>query len=233
MTFRALEERPGVAPWAGTLFALGHGGVVAIIAVLASVWGASVTLPAPLVLVLEWAPVALLVLLGTLNLRSLLKDSPYRPVGVKAWAIPSFLGQSNHPLAMVAIGAVFALVFDTATQAAAWGIAASSHGGLIAAVAVGVCFAVGMGVTDTLDGRLMCRFLAATRHEAARRYRRGVGWFTVIASYAVAVYAVATAVRASWTLDDAWLTGLGVGLVAVLVAGTVLANLRVPRSADA
>ncbi|MEB3328464.1 MAG: nickel permease [Candidatus Sericytochromatia bacterium] len=221
MTYRALDERPRLARWAGTLFALGHGGVVVVIAVVVGALGARYHVPAPWSQLLEWAPVILLMALGLLNLRALLREGSYEPATVRLWLVPPALRGSTHPLAMVGVGAVLGLVFDTATQAAAWGYAAAAHQGAWGALAVGLAFTLGMVLTDSLDGRLMCRFLRSASLDGARAYRRAVGWFTVGVSFAVAGYSVLTAIVPGLELPDAWLTGLGAAMVALMAGGAL------------
>ncbi|MEB3198199.1 MAG: nickel permease [Candidatus Sericytochromatia bacterium] len=230
MTYRALDERPALARWAGTLFALGHGGVVLVIAVLVGALGARYAVPAPWSGLLEWAPVVLLSLLGLLNLRALLRPSGYQPATLRLWLVPRALRGSTHPLAMLGVGAVLGLVFDTATQAAAWGYAASAQQGVWGALGVGLAFTLGMVLTDSLDGRLMCRFLSAASPEGAQLYRRAVGWFTVAVSFTVVGYTALSACWPHWTLPDAWLTALGAALVTLMAAGVLWLNLRRPTA---
>jgi high-affinity nickel-transport protein len=228
LTYRALDERPALARWAGTLFALGHGGVVLAIAVLVGALGSRYSVPAPFSHVLEWSPVVLLIVLGLLNLRALLQTE-YTPATVRLYMVPRALRSSSHPLAMLAVGAILGLVFDTATQAAAWGYAASAQQGVWGALGVGLAFTLGMVVTDSIDGRLMCRFLNETGGDHSKRYRRLVGWFTVLVSFGVAAYTLVVAAVPTWELPDAWLTGLGATLVTLMAVGAFW--LARPRSA--
>ncbi len=84
------------------------------------------------------------------------------------------------------IGVLFASVFDTATQASAWGYVASSNGGVVAAFLAGLVFTAGMVITDSIDGRLICRIRRSAQGPAAgRRFRRTLGWVIVAMSYTV------------------------------------------------
>jgi high-affinity nickel-transport protein len=194
LTWRTMEHDKRLARWAGTLFALGHGLLVTAIA--AGVSGATHTISVPdhVVQVFNWLPTVLLVFVGTLNLRLLLRaDCAYQPTGWKLRLIPARLRNHSSPFAIVLIGVLFATVFDTATQASAWGYVATSKGGVMAAIAAGLIFTAGMVITDTLDGRLLCRIARrADGAEMSRRYRRIVGWLIVCLSYGVAAYNVVT-----------------------------------------
>lgn len=169
--------------------------------------------------------VALLLLVGTLNLYALLRRESYIPVGWRTGLVPRRLRDSTHPGAVVAIGVIFGLVFDTATQAAAWGAAATAKGGTGAALAIAVVFAAGMLLADTLDSQIVSRLLRTSGRSAAlvRRYRRGVGWLVVALSYGMAGYAIAEAAGVSGALPEAAFSALGIaaaaGVVLLLAAG--------------
>jgi nickel/cobalt transporter (NiCoT) family protein len=232
MVYRTAIERPALAAWTGTLFALGHGLTVTLIAVGLGMLSASMTdqyvlLPA-VAAILEWMPVAFLFLVGTLNLRELLRPQAYQARGWKMRFIPARLRSSSHPLAIFLIGFLFALVFDTAAQAAAWGYAATSHAGLWMALWLGLVFTAGMVITDTLDSRLMVQLLQRMAHRTqAQTYRRKIGWVIVGMSYGIGIYAIATAFYPSLELNDSLLTVIGVTMV-VSMFGTYIWLLRKP-----
>ena len=235
MVYRSLAERPRAAAWVGTWFALGHGLTVTLIAVLVGAIAGAASMPAALIAPLAWLPTVLLLIVGTLNLRDLLGARAYQVSGWKHHIVPARLRTSSHPFAMLLTGVVFALVFDTATQAAAWGYAASAHAGELArvhagtdggtyagtaaALAVGLTFTAGMVNIDTLDGRLMVRLLRRLSGAAqVQAYRRKVGWLVVAMSYAMALYSIASHCHPQLALGDTALTIAGALLLA-LVSG--------------
>ncbi len=229
MIYRSLEQRPRVAPWIGTLFAAGHGLAVTLMTVALSSLTREISVPSQVIAVLDWLPVVLLVLVGTLNLRALLAPGTYQTVGWKKHFVPRRLQQSSHPMAIFSIGVVFALVFDTATQAAAWGYVATAHAGQHMALVIGLIFTAGMMVTDTLDGRLMCRLLLRTANaDAAQRYRRRVGWTVVLLAYGVASYSVASHWYPAIELSETILTAVGIAMFAVMLG----AYLRLVRASQ-
>lgn len=229
MAYRALGERPRLAPWTGTLFALGHGLAVTVIAVALGAFSSGIALPAWLRTILDWLPTLLLMLVGTLNLRDLLRQRAYRPRGWKTFFMPRRLRNSSHPLTIFGTGVLFALVFDTATQAAAWGYAATANAGSAAALVAGLAFTAGMVVTDSADGRLMVRLLRGTSGQAAAAaYRRGIGWTVVLMSYGMALYQIATALRPDIELDDLAFTVVGCALFASLL---VACGVRIRKRA--
>lgn len=237
MVYRALDERPRLAPWTGTLFALGHGLAVTAIAVVLGAFAGGIALAPALRAVLDWLPTLLLILVGTLNLRDLLRVDTYRPKGWKTLFVPLRWRNSSHPLAMFGTGVLFALVFDTATQAAAWGYAATANAGSVTALVAGLAFTAGMVITDSADGRLMVRLLRGASGQAdaaVAAYRRRIGWTVVLMSYAMALYQIATRLRPDVELDELAFTALGCALfVGLLVACALLARLARKRAAVA
>lgn len=220
MTYRSIEQRLGLAPWVGTLFALGHGLAVTAVSVLVSAVASDFAPSQGIAAVMEWVPVALLLLIGTLNLHALLGKKPYAPTGWKTHFIPRRLRKSSHPAAVFCVGVLFALVFDTATQAAAWGYVATAQSGLYMALVTGLVFTFGMVITDTLDGRLMCRLLSRAASRAqAQAYRRKLGWVVVLMAYGVALYSIAAHWLPEIEPSEAVFTATGIAFVLSMLAG--------------
>ena len=221
LTWRTLDRDHNhhMAPWVGTLFAIGHGLLVTGIAVGVNQLSRGIHVPDTAVTVFGWVPTLLLLLVGTLNLRQLrVPGQAYAPTGWKMRLIPARLRNHSNPLAIVLIGVLFATVFDTATQASAWGFVATNSGGFLAAAGAGLVFTVGMMITDTLDGRLLCHVVRRSDGEAAgKRYRRALGWLIVALSYGVAGYNIGKAVVPAIELDEAGYSMLGASLVSVVV----------------
>jgi high-affinity nickel-transport protein len=218
LTWRTLDHDKRLAPWVGTLFALGHGLLVTAIAVGVSKLSHNVTVPDTVVEIFKWVPTALLLFVGTLNLRQLLQaDRAYQPTGWKLKLIPARLRNHSSPFAIVLIGVLFATVFDTATQASAWGYVATNNGGSLAALAAGLVFTLGMVITDSLDGRLLCRIVKrADGVEMGRRYRRILGWLIVCLSYGVACYNMIKELIPAVELDELAYSLVGFTLVMIV-----------------
>lgn len=230
IVFRMADDRPRLAGWTGTLFALGHSLAVGGIALAVAGLTTRLALPAWTGAVVDAAVIGLLLLVGTLNLAALRREANYRPVGWRAGLVPAPLRESTRPLAIVAIGVVFGLVFDTATQAAAWGAAATARGGLSAAAAIVAAFAAGMTVADTCDSQIVSRLLRKRDGPTTmvRRYRRGVGWLIVVLSYGMALLALLEAAGVAGDFGDASLTAVG-AIAAATVAVLLLCGRWMAR----
>ncbi len=225
LTFQASENRPRLAPWMGGLFATGHSISVTSIAVLASLFGIERHAPAWLPGLIDWAIIIMLFAIAGLNIRSLLRSDHYTPLGWRRAILPPTLRSTTHPLGALAIGMMFGLVFDTATQAAAWGAAAASTDGITGALTVAALFSGGMILTDVVDSNIVARLLRnAGDLRAAQRYRRIVGWIIVALSLGMGGYALAT------KLDVvAGLPALAYSIVGAVMAAVVLLALFAAR----
>lgn len=229
LTMRAMTQRPRSAPWVGTLFSIGHGLVVTLIALGVALVSREWRVPEELAAYGGWVPIGLLILVGVLNLWSLLAQPDYEVTGWRSWLLPNRLRQSSHPALVLVIGMFFALVFDTATQAAAWGYVAASEGGAVLALCLGLVFTLGMVITDTLDSRMLATLLRRSQREEARRFRRLLGWAIVTVSFGMAAYGIAARVHPAVELgDDAYFV-LGVGLFVFFGSG-YLWTLRKARA---
>ncbi|MDZ5649833.1 hypothetical protein [Nitrospirillum sp. BR 11828] len=220
IVFRSADQHPGLSRWTGTLFAVGHSLAVAGVAFGVSLLAGQLVLPAWFATGVDIAVFALLVLVGTLNLMALRRRHRYAPVGWRAKFLPVSLRTNTHPLAVIVTGLIFGLVFDTATQAAAWGAAATTRGGVAAVASITLVFAAGMIITDTLDSQIVSRLLRSRDATGAvvERYRRAVGWLIVGLSYAMALVDLLEMTGHGIELDDATFTFLGVGAALAVVA---------------
>ena len=192
MTLRALDHHERHAPWTGSLFALGHGAAIALLALVVSLVAATFTLPPLLVAITDWLPIALLAMLGAWNLRALLVPGTYRPTSVRMRLMPAGLRERTDLWSTVMVGLLFALVIDTLAHVSAWSVFATNRGGWSAGLIAGLLFSGGMLIASTASSQLLCRVLGSARtDEATTRFRRGIGWFVVILSFAVVLHAVA------------------------------------------
>jgi high-affinity nickel-transport protein len=222
-------NRRAQRPWAGycgALFSLGHGLVV--IAIATGVGLASDTWQTPQWLERSgaWISVAFLSALGLLNLRAVFATPGHEVValvGVKG----RMLGGLTHvrrPVLVALVGALFALSFDTVSQAALFAMAAARFGGVPHAVVLGLLFMLGMLVTDGINGLWIARLIArADRLE--RIASRVMSLAIAVVSLLVAAFGAARMALAS---VDTWSAGrelvFGVAVVAMLGASFLLAR---------
>lgn len=210
--------------WCGLLFSLGHGAVVVAVVALLSALQRQWQVP-------DWfqatgtaVSLAFLLLLGVANLRALMQSEagqPVAPVGFKARWLGVAL-QGRHPLWAAGVGALFALSFDTLSQAALFAVAGQGPGagagmgvgvGTGSGVVLALLFTAGMLVTDGLNGWWVARLLASSDARAARA-SRVMGAAVALLSLGVAALGIAR-----WLLPhvDGWADEQGLAISAVLL----------------
>ncbi len=222
--------RPGLARYCGTLFSLGHGAVVLAIALgvagIASQWE-----------VPEWfgilgavISITFLIALGSLNLVAVLRAGPdevVQPVGLKGRLLGN-LRHASHPALIALVGALFALSFDTLSQAAFFALTATQFGGWQHALALALLFMLGMLLTDGINGLWIARLIARA-DQVALVASRVMGLVVSGVSLLVAAFGVAKLISPA---VDAWSEGkelmFGFALVAI-IAISFVAAVRLTR----
>lgn len=219
-----LRLSPQRARWCGSLFSLGHGAIVMLIALGVGLASAKWQVPEWMEDLGTWISIAFLTLLGVLNLRAVLTapaGAMVATVGIKAGLLRR-LQATSHPLAIAAVGALFALSFDTMSQAALFAVTATQHGGLAHTLALGLAFTVGMLLADGANGLWIARLLSRADHRA-RIASRVMGLMVATISFGVAGFGLAR-----WLNGDVsqWYEGkellVGVGVIALLVASFLI-----------
>ncbi|HXQ30361.1 MAG TPA: nickel transporter [Steroidobacteraceae bacterium] len=222
------------APYCGVLFSLGHGTVVLAIAALVGCASEQWHTPAWLERSGVVISMFFLVLLGVLNLRAVFAAAPHEvvaPVGIKGRCLGR-LAQVRRPWLVMVVGALFALSFDTVSQAALFAATAAEYGGVRAALWLGTLFLGGMLLTDGCNGLWIARLIARS-DELARIASRVMGLAVGSVSLMVAAVGVARLAAPSfarWSEGHELAFGaLVVGLVLLsFVAGRALARRRDP-----
>jgi len=218
VSVRYATSRPLLAKWTGTLFAFGHGTVVTSIAVMISRFSHSWNFPQFVWNILDWMPGLLLIFVRMLNLRVLNSQKHYHPKGWKMFFIPEKLKNSSHPLAIVLIGILFAMVFDTNTQAAAWAYTATTQLNTTSALLLGCSFSIGMIITDTLDSRILYTLmLQSVNNDRVLNYRKSLGWIIVYISFIVGGYKILIHLIPSLALRESVLTLTGIAFFVLMI----------------
>lgn len=223
------------ARWCGVLFSLGHGGVVLAIAVGVAALAGTWAVPAWAEDFGAWVSIGFLGALGVLNLRSALvtpRGELVRPVGLKGRWLGG-LQRTSHPVLIAAVGALFALSFDTMSQAALFAATGARSGSVAHALALGLLFTFGMLVADGANGLWVARLLKradATAALASRVLALAVGALAL----AVAAWGLArhlSPVVAHW--GDGKELVFGLGAIATLALAYLWALRRARRPCQA
>jgi high-affinity nickel-transport protein len=200
-----------LASWCGALFSLGHGAIVLAIAAIVGGAREHWRPPAWLDATGAWISIAFLLLLGAVNLRAVLAAAPGECVAI-AGVKGRLLGRWAHARsawAVAAVGALFALSFDTLSQAALFSVTAVQFGGLESALALGALFVAGMLLADGLNGWWIGHLVQRVDALAPRASRR-TGLAVAALSLGVAALGIARQLSTGvdrWAGEQALLFG--------------------------
>jgi high-affinity nickel-transport protein len=224
-----------LARWCGLLFSLGHGAVVIGVALTVGLATERWIVPGWLDDLGTWISISFLTALGLLNLHAVLGTPPdrvVRPVGVRGRLFER-LTRTSRPGVMALVGALFALSFDTLSQAALFAVTASQLGGWANSAALGFLFMLGMMLADGANG-LWIASLLRSADSRARIASRVLGLTVAGLSLGVAAFVVAERYSASLAT---WASGrelvLGSGVIAVVAAASLLGLALARRPAAA
>jgi nickel/cobalt transporter (NiCoT) family protein len=225
-----VRARPRMARYCGMLFSLGHGAVVIGIALGVSVLAGQWAVPEWFGVLGSLVSIVFLIALGSLNLAAVLRAGPQevvRPVGLKGRLLGN-LGEVSQPLLVACVGALFALSFDTLSQAAFFALTATQFGGWQHALMLGLLFTLGMLLTDGVNGLWIARLIARA-DQVALVASRVMGLVVSGISLLVAGFGVAKLLSPA---VDAWSEGkelvFGFSLVAI-IALSFVAAIRLTR----
>ena len=181
-----------------------------------------------------WVSIAFLIALGLMNIGSVLHtpaDEIVSPAGVRSRVLRRLVGgaagpQAGHPLGALPVGALFAISFDTVSQAAMFSAAASRAGAWPGALGCALLFTVGMLLTDGINGLWISRLLRrsdSTARIASRVMGLGVGAASLL------IAAVGMVRQASSTADE-WLNARELLLGSAVIATVLVAFLIARRN---
>jgi len=219
------RRRPALSRWSGLLFSGGHGLVVTMVAIAVATIATEWRAPAWLEDAGTWISIGFLTLLGIANLGAVLRTPRgeiVRAVGLRSRLFDR-LTRAEHPVLIAAVGAAFALSFDTISQAVLFSITGSNLAGWLFAALLGVVFTLGMMATDALNGLWVSHMVRSADARAAAASRV---MSLAIAFTSLAIAALAAARHLLPGLDEqvaAWGMALSSGVVAVVALSYVMA----------
>src|SRR5258705_5221578 len=212
------SRRPLLLRWSGLLFSAGHGVVVTAVAVAVATIATEWRAPAWLENAGTWISIGFLTLLGVANLVAVLRTPRgeiVRATGLRGRVFER-LTRAEHPVLVAAVGAAFALSFDTISQAVLFSITGSNLAGWLFATLLGLVFTAGMMATDALNGLWVSHLVRSADRRAAAASRL---MSLAIGFTSLAIAALAAARHALPALDQqvaSWGVALSVGVVAAV-----------------
>ena len=163
-----------VARSAGLYFSLGHGAIVTLVGLAVALYARDWDAPAWLEPLGATVSIAVLVFLGTMNLAMAWRASPgavVTPVALRGRWVSERLAGASHPAMIAAVGAAFALSFDTVSHAVVFSLSGATSAGWLFALALGFVFTAGMALTDALNGWWVARMVQRADRKAAEASR--------------------------------------------------------------
>src|SRR3954465_14834331 len=225
-------RRPKLSRWSGLLFSAGHGVVVTSVAIAVATVATEWHAPPWLETVGVWISIGFLTLLGVANLAAVVRTprgEVVRPVGLKSRAFER-LTRAEHPVLIAAVGAAFALSFDTISQAVLFSVTGSHLAGWMFAGTLGLVFTAGMMATDALNG-LWVSHLVRSADRRAETASRVMSF--AVGTLALAIAALAAARYALPGFDarvESWGVAVSAAVVCIVV-GAYAAAMRLSREA--
>ena len=226
------QRKPRLSRWSGLLFSAGHGVVVTVVSIAVATVASQWRAPEWLEHAGTWISIAFLTLLGVANLAALARTprgEVVRATGVRSRLFER-LTRAEHPVLIAAVGAAFAISFDTISQAVLFSITGSNLAGWLFAALLGVVFTGGMIATDALNGLWVSHLVrrADARAAAASRLMSLAIGFT-----SLAIAALAAARHLLPGLDaqvEAWGVALSAAVALTVACGYAVAMRMAARA---
>ncbi|MDH5285314.1 MAG: nickel transporter [Betaproteobacteria bacterium] len=215
------RRNPRLARYCGSLFSLGHGAVVMLVALAAGTLASRWDAPSWLEFTGIAVSIAFLFGLAFLNVHAVLTTHPQdvvRPAGLKGRLLGHILTVQS-PWAVAGVGALFALSFDTVSQAALFALAAGHFGGVGHALFVAGIFVGGMLVVDGINGVWLARLIRRADRTAIVA-SRVLALSVAGLSLAVGLF---TAAKLLVPGVDAWADGRELYFGGAVIAGVIVA----------
>jgi nickel/cobalt transporter (NiCoT) family protein len=156
--------RSSQSRWCGLFFSLGHGAAITLIGVAVAIAVTEREAPAWLEQSGTMISTGVLLVLGLANLVALARTPGERPVSLiglrPRWALARL--RASHPAMVAAIGAAFAVSFDTVSHALAFSLTGATMAGALFAALLGLMFTLGMVIVDAINGLWVARMMSGT-----------------------------------------------------------------------
>ncbi len=216
--------RPRLARYSGLLFSFGHGLVVITVATSAALMSGSWKLPTWLEDIGALVSIVFLLLLGAYNLYAVIHTEAgtvVKTIGFRSKLFPSF--KVGSPWVIMGVGVLFALSFDTLSQALLFSIVATGSKNAGVPLMLGFLFMMGMMTTDALNG-VWTAWLIRRADRTADIASRIMGVVVALLSIGVAMFGICKYLLPEFAKrSDAFGLWVGAGVLTFTLMGYFLA----------
>ncbi|UOF89817.1 sodium:proton antiporter [Fodinisporobacter ferrooxydans] len=192
-----------IARWVGTLFSLGHGIVLASMAVFTALFMQNFTFPSYFDSIATWVSILSLFAIGTLNMYPLIRakatHETFQLRGMKGKFLPRIVRETSNPLLIILIGALFALASDTVSQTSIW-IIPAAHAGTWTCALLSLVFILASMMISTIDSWITYRVITGS-HKLGQTISIVIGWVIVILAYGLSIYQLVLLLNPEIQLD--------------------------------
>lgn len=205
------------------------------VALTTSVFASSWIVPAGMLALGAWVSIGVLVALALVNIAAVFAADSQAltvTVGWRSALLSRWFSAASVPMVLT-VGALFALSFDTLSQAALFAVMSARFGGLRATGLLAFSFIVGLTVIDAANGVWISRLLRRADRTARVASRMmgltvaGVGLLTAAGGVALQTSAAA----AAWAEGkELW---FGLGVIGIVFTSYLLATQLVGRPSRA
>lgn len=216
-TYRLHEKKSVWSRWVGSLFALGHGAMVIVIALSLSILKNSFKMPGWLDIVVEWLPLSMLLMIGVSNVISLTQKKQVTP-SFRKRLLPKYFNTHLNPFTVILTGIIFGFIFDTSSQIAAFGYAVSASSQVMYAVLGGLVFAIGLIMTGTCDSFLLNKLLKTFDQKKIQTHRFKLNVLITIMCFVLPIYKVASYFNPRLELSPLQDNIVGLGFITIIIS---------------
>lgn len=174
---RNVYERKKLAKMVGFLFSIGHGSIVIIMSMIVGLSMSLLALPSSLYSFMQWLSIIFLLLFSLVNFFSVFQNIYSRQnkmINPRLFIANRLLKRIHHPFAIVLVGGIFAISFDTVSQITFFSLNTAANYGWLVSIILGMIFMSGMILIDGMNGYVVS-FLIRRADQASQIISRVLG----------------------------------------------------------
>ena len=187
-------------------------------------------MPGWLDIIVEWLPLAMLLMIGVSNLISLTQGKQVKVKSFRKMLLPKYFNTHLNPFTVILTGIIFGFIFDTSSQIAAFGYAVSASNQVIYAVLGGLVFSIGLIMTGTCDSFLLSKLLKTFDQKKIQTHRFKLNVLITMMCFALPIYKVISYFNPNMELNTTQNNIVGLSFIAIIISLYLDLYIRYRRS---